>query len=423
MAAKRAKLRHLLAVGVPDVKLVKIIKALRKDEETLHGPPVTAQALQRALQDIWQAVGYIEHLPSSKLGAKPFEWDCASLPKMLELFCKESVHFQAALRTIFVTKPVTPESPLHLVAYADEVIPGAVLRLENKRKIFCVYVSVSEFGPGLLKHEAMWMPIALIRSGISKDIRGGISACMKALLRRWFLTDDVSGAGVLLDLAIPRSRFARLYFALDRLVEDTDAIRATWSCKGASGKLCCMLCSNVVNDVSISSPGVVSISCSNPLLFRKETNASLWKKADNLHAQVHALSKTAFAELELLYGLSYNPDGLLWDHELRPFVRPCDCVTFDAMHVLVSNGLCQNETSMLLTALHENGVGWADVRKFVDAQWLFCKTLGNATLLRGCFSVAREKAWQSGHDFKAGASEMLIVQPILQHFCLQWLHR
>ena len=127
--------------------------------------------------------------------------------------------------------------------------------------------------------------------------------------------------------------------------------------------------------------------------------------------------KKAFAELELLYGLSYNPDGLLWDHELRPFVRPCDCITFDAMHVLVSNGLCQNETSMLLTALHENGVGWADVRKFMDAQWLFCKTLGNATILRGCFSGAREKAWQSGHEFKAGASEMLIVQPILQH-CL-----
>ena len=418
MAAKRAKLRHLLAVGVPDVKLVKIINALREDEEILHGPPVTSQALKRALDEIWQTVGYIDHLPSSKHGAEPFQWDCASLPKMLELFCKESCHFQAALRTIFVTTPVTPETPLHLLVYADEVIPGAVLRLDNKRKIFCVYVSVSEFGTGLLKHEVMWMPIALIRSGSSKDIRGGISGCMKALFRRWFLTEDVSGAGVLLDLAIPGSRFARLYFKMGRIVEDTDAIRATWSCKGASGKLCCMLCSNVVNDDSISSPDVVSIACSNASLFRKETNATLWKKADNLHAQVHTSTKKAFAELELLYGLSYNPDGLLWDHALRPFVRPCDCITFDAMHVLVSNGMAQNETAVLLIALQENGIRWADVRKFMDAQWLFCKTLGSAAILRGCWGVAREKAWQSGHEFKCGASEMLMVQPILQHFLL-----
>ena len=247
MAAKRAKLRHLVACGIPDKKLVDVIRRIRADEELLAGPPITAQALKRSLDDLWRDVGCVELLASSVEGKEPFEWEIASLPKVFARFCKESPGFRRALREVFEQNPSLPSSPLGLIYYGDEVVPGNVLRLDSRRKIFAVYVSVMELGPGLLKHTEMWLPVALVRSDACKIVAGGISACVEALLRRWFLVDKIHSEGILLDLDIPDSRFATLHFKLSSLVADGDALRAIWNCKGASGKLPCLICKNVVN--------------------------------------------------------------------------------------------------------------------------------------------------------------------------------
>jgi len=416
MAAKRAKLRHLVACGIPDAKLVDVIRRLRADSELLEGPPITTQALKRALDELWHQVGYIEQLPSTKAGSDPFQWQCAALPKLLQLFCKESPGFQRALRHIFEASGSPPSSPLSLIFYGDEVVPGNVLRLDNKRKIFAVYVSVLQFGPALLKHDVMWMPVALIRSRACKNVAGGISACVKALFRRWFLVDKIHSDGVLLDLNIPGSRFATVYFKLGSLVADGDALRAIWSSKGASGKLPCIVCKNVVND-DVRSDYFVPLSCANPSLFDYASNADVWGKADVLHARRGAGTKRAFLDLQMLHGLTYNPNGLLWDDTLRPHVRPAEIVTYDAMHVLVANGIVQVETAELLRSLKASGVnGVQALRSFVEADWHFCKALGKTSILRGVFAPAREEAWNSGGDFKAGASEMLLSFPIILHF-------
>ena len=212
-AAKRARLRHLQAAGISDAKLINIIRRLREDEGLLNEVDISRNALRRSLDDLWESVGYDEPLAQQDdKGPDPFLWSCISLPKLLQLICTESGQFQTALRHAFQARPSTPDSPLRLILYTDEVVPGNVLRLDNRRKILCVYVSVKEFGSTLLKHECMWLPIALIRSSVMKDLKGAASACIKALLRTWFLKDKLSTEGVLVDLAIPSSQFARLYF-------------------------------------------------------------------------------------------------------------------------------------------------------------------------------------------------------------------
>ena len=52
----------------------------------------------------------------------------------------------------------------HLAVYADDAVPGNVLRLDNKRKVFCVYVTSKELGPDLVNHADMWLPLAVIRA-------------------------------------------------------------------------------------------------------------------------------------------------------------------------------------------------------------------------------------------------------------------
>ena len=62
---------------------------------------------------------------------------------------------------------------------------------------------------------------------------------MRAILRRIFLVDRVREDGILLDIAGPGFRFVRFHVALGNIIADGDALRSSWSCKGASGKLPC----------------------------------------------------------------------------------------------------------------------------------------------------------------------------------------
>ena len=93
-----------------------------------------------------------------------------------------------------------------------------------------------------------------------------------------------------------------------------------------------------------------------------------------------------------------------------------DVITYDAMHCLLSGGIAQNETDILLSSLQEVGVTFEHLREFVSARWKFCGTLGDRTAITGIFSTAREKAWREGSGFKAGASEMLLAFPLVMHF-------
>ena len=117
-------------------------------------------------------------------------------------------------------------------------------------------------------------------------------------------------------------------------------------------------------------------------------------------------------------GMSFNPLGLLWDEEVREHVKPVGCHTYGPMHALLSNGICQNESGLLLLACRDAGVPFSAFRDFAKADWKFFRAHGQASILRGCFSEAREKAWKDGFVFRAGAAEMLIAFGVILHFLL-----
>ena len=71
--------------------------------------------------------------------------------------------------------------PLSLLVYADEITPGNVLANVPARKIWCIYISIKEFGLHLQK-EAGWMSAGLIRSDIVASLDGHLSQVLSALL-------------------------------------------------------------------------------------------------------------------------------------------------------------------------------------------------------------------------------------------------
>lgn len=97
-------------------------------------------------------------------------------------------------------------------------------------------------------------------------------------------------------------------------------------------------------------------------------------------------------------------------------VKPTEVITYDAMHAVLSNGIGQNETALLLFALRDVGCTFEKLRKFASAKWSLCSAFATRAVLVGTFSEARQQAWKSSHDFKCSASEMLLAHPIILFF-------
>ena len=69
-------------------------------------------------------------------------------------------------------------------------------------------------------------------------------------------------------------------------------------------------------------------------------------------------------------GLNYEPEGLLLDIDLRPHVPVMEVLTFDAMHIILSNGMADHECADLFTSL-QGVCTWDDMRKFMQANFRF----------------------------------------------------
>ncbi len=67
--------------------------------------------------------------------------------------------------------------PYKLMFYCDEAAPGDIKRFDNKRKTLYMYFATEDVGIRLLKHDAMWLPLASIITEMIKTIDGGWSAC------------------------------------------------------------------------------------------------------------------------------------------------------------------------------------------------------------------------------------------------------
>ena len=400
------------AAAISDSQLVQLVGRIQDDPELLD-VPVTTSSLSRAFEELWDGIRQPEII---EVSGDEFTWECLSYSKFLTAMVQESSSLRSILKNLWMARPCTASNPYHLVVYADEVVPGNVLRLDNRRKIFCIYAAIREVGPQYLKCEWLWIPLAAIRSTIAKNVPGSISACFRTVLRRLFLHDRLLEDGVVLDLEVPHGGLARFHFKLGNVLADGDALRAIFSSKGAAGKLPCFLCKNVLSERVAETSGLVYIDCPDVELFLFASSEELWLKADRLHAAHGTSTKIAFEHLQMVYGFTYCPEGLLWDRELRPYVLPAECTTYDSMHVFVSNGIVQNETGYLLKALRGIGVTWDHLRRFAEGGWHFCGVSGSLAVLRTCLNDARERAWTADNKFKSTASEMLVLMPVLLHF-------
>ena len=413
--AKRRRLAKLLSIrGVTAPLLRDILQTLGQDP----GPASTSQrAVQDALGERFARVGLTIELPLAGGGTWP--WKLASPAELLRQCVESCPGYREMVTRALAKHPNNFQNPWRVVLYVDEITPGSVLRPDNKRKISAFYMSFLEFGQQL-RFEDAWLTVALIRSSVLHDhhILGGMANVCRLLLRHMFVgPGSMATGGCLLNLQEPVLLFA----AFNNFLADEAALKSAFDLKGAAGLLPCMACRNVTSlqaDLAENDPTsfLVDISCSDERCFQLNSDHDIWRMQDRLlgiQARSHTKQELQLAEKTM--GMNCNPHGILADVELRQFIAPSS-YTRDSMHTFLSAGTVSIEMRLLLKSLNRQlGVTYSSLQVFCKAEWKWpahVQTKGHQ--IHQAFSAQRER--HSGDAFRAGASELLTMYPLVRYF-------
>lgn len=408
--AKRRRMRGLVGLkGVTTEALARVLADVRE-----HGPlDLSPWQVNSFISSEYRRVSHTLMVP--KAGGGHFEWPISRADTLLQYFCDECPRFRDEVGEVLARG----QHSLGAVLYLDEVVPGNLLRPDNKRKFWAFYLGIEEFGPSRLFQEEFWMPLAVLRSNLASSAEGGLSQCVRLLWRSiLFEPSHLASAGVALDVGRPRLVTLRA----SRLIGDEAALKAVWMAKGAAGTRPCFLCANVV---AVSSglvgvvPHVVDPSCSDPNLLQAMTDQDVWSSFDRLAAAHGRETKREFAALQQASGLTFHPRSILADIPLREHIRPIAMTNFDWMHNFAVGGVFNTEMhAMLLRCKEVLGIRYAQFDCFVQAAWTF-PSWQHTHQVSEVFSIVRERA--GADTFKATASEILMVYPLVREFIVSIL--
>ena len=303
------------------------------------------------------------------------------------------------------------EHPWRMVVYMDEITPGNPLHLESHKKVTAIYSSFVEL-EGALRYEEAWMVNGCVRTTAASNILGGLSAIIKELMRAMFCgVDSIGTVGILIPGESPRLFFAILHV----FIGDEAANKALWGHKSSSSFRPCFDCKNVVQFLEEPSAYLVDLACTDRAKFDSNSDADIWRDYDALaEAVAGGCTKARLKTLEKSRGMNHNPHGIIADLELRRVALPSH-TTRDPMHVVLANGVMNVEIYLVLEALAKSmpGFSYAVVADFASCDWRFPRSSGS---LAYTLSPAREKSSRKDCLFKASATEVLKLYPILRYF-------
>lgn len=413
--AKRMRIHKAMASRVPFAKLQKLATTLRAIPE---GRGLSRKQLWRREQTIIEEVAEYRDLPL--VGGGVFRYPIPKLSELISRYCELGA-FRLLLGKLHARFPSTPDNPWRIICNQDEYTPGAVLRQDNKRKTLNFYISVLEFGPVHLKSDACWLPFGGLRTTMCKEVVGGASA-VNALVARQLTVDSAAlQDGTLLRIGADKTPTI-IYFTLARYVADIAGACAMYSARGASAIFPCMQCTNVTGAGERGLPDaggwLVDVGCPNPRRFQLKSSAEIFEQADILEALARRGNHDdVISEQGQKFGLTYNPNGLLWDQQLRPFVGVRETWTYDGAHTLYCDGILQRELSELFGAIDARRA-FSELRALFGAGWKGCAALASnlQSALSSAVSSKREAYFHKNGKLPGQASDIIALFPCLEFY-------
>ena len=248
--------------------------------------------------------------------------------------CSVCAHFAAFITAQHRANPSTITKPWEFIFYCDEVTPGNPLKATNLRKVWSIYWGIKELDSDCLASEWGWNTLCVLRTGRLKAVSLTVLAARLMDLFKEF----ESG------IRLPLAGGIIIVGELKLCISDEAALKALVECKGASGTLPCMLCSNVVSRNSeLDAAGLIPHSAQSLRDVVLHTDESIQSIVTHLATQKALLTKKAFSELERNIGFNYVPNGVL---DLNVF--KVSGIQFDWCHCYMVQGIFQLEAGLLM---------------------------------------------------------------------------
>ena len=263
-AKRRRGLQRLVGLGIPVGKLAKVLQAVREDDDVLEVG--TRWHLRAATYHLYDQVAVSDQLHFEKDG-RGFIWEYANLSKLFRLFTSECPAYRELLAMLHKARPSSPDYPWSLIVYCDETVPGDPLRLDQKKKVMAVYVTILDLGEAILKHDCAWLPLACLRTHTLKKLAGKWGAALRLLLRRVLILEGNVRDGVYL----PAVDNATVFFKLSNIVCDELGLQQVWGSTGCNGTIPSIDAKNVTGlgakGLSLRDDYFVDIACTDVSVF------------------------------------------------------------------------------------------------------------------------------------------------------------
>lgn len=297
--------------------------------------------------------------------------------------------------------------PWTLALYFDEVSPGNQLKINNKRKLWAIYFSVMQFGGYELSQEDCWFVLTVVRSETVTQMKGGLSHLFLQCVKLFSLPNGNLETRISLRLLHGTEM---LCFRIGMYLADESAIKLSQENKGASGKMLCLFCQTTIQAryAPANLGNLVPHHEHDLSKLCLHSDTSVWQIVDHLDSRFGIGTKKAFSELEVRLGFNYVPGGVLLDRSMREKWKPISMTCFDPMHVYLVAGVFQREMTLLLPLLSAQRVKEADLHSW-------CTSFTFLHIHRSSGATAKDvfrKKFEG--DFKATASEVLAVYPLLR---------
>ena len=256
---------------------------------------------------------------------------------------------------------------------------------------------------------------------------GGFSRLFAAALSSFFGAQghDFQKAGI--QLKLEDGSDLSVFMVAGAFIADEAALHAAYCCKGSSGLKCCMLCANIFNfkirneiveqDLSSLAQHHTTHDYSK---LKLHTPQSINDVLRMLETSYHTMNGSQFEELEKRVGWNYVPESMMYNQCLRPLIEPTTHAIYDWMHIIFVHGVFGIHVGQTMVWLRAHGVTYAKLNDHVSKyEWpRFVRTV---TGKDACSPKRAKSSWDES-IFKATASELLSLAPVLAHFFDDFLH-
>jgi len=182
MPRKRTKIDASLLLGLRHVPLAtarKVLEAL-PDLGIDYDPAGLRYDIDCARDEILDDVLCIVDLPMDD--NTTYKWHIGRPQRVLRFLASDS----DALKKILQGMPSSPDEPLSVLHYHDEVTPGHLLAPVHNRSFTSFRYTFEQMGKYLLTCDAMWFEYGILRTTVLEQVTGGMSTVMAKLMQVFF---------------------------------------------------------------------------------------------------------------------------------------------------------------------------------------------------------------------------------------------